>query len=343
MRKFRHFSMNDRLQMEAYLNAGKTPSEIAAFLGKHISSIYREMKRGRFEHLNMDYTIEERYSPDIAENKYREHLAAKGAELKIGKDFEFAQYIENKVIKEKYSPAAILGEIKEKGIVFKTTICVSTFYSYIEKGIFLNITNKNLPVKGTKTRRAYNKVKPRRRTAGESIEKRPKEILERKEFGHWEMDCVEGKKKSKKTLLVFSERKTRNEIVLPIKAKTAENVVEALDKLEKNFRRLFPKVFKTITVDNGSEFSDIIGMRNSIFGGERTKFYYCHPYSSWERGTNENINKMIRRHYPKGTDFESYSDDELLKLNRWINNYPRKIFGYRCSADLFAEEMAAIL
>lgn len=343
MRKFRHFSMNDRLQMEAYLNAGKTPSEIAAFLGKHISSIYREMKRGRFEHLNMDYTIEERYSPDIAENKYREHLAAKGAELKIGKDFEFAQYIENKVVKEKYSPAAILGEIKEKGIVFKTTICVSTFYSYIEKGIFLNITNKNLPVKGTKTRRAYNKVKPRRRTAGESIEKRPKEILERKEFGHWEMDCVEGKKKSKKTLLVFSERKTRNEIVLPIKAKTAESVVEALDKLEKNFRRLFPKVFKTITVDNGSEFSDIIGMGNSIFGGERTKFYYCHPYSSWERGTNENINKMIRRHYPKGTDFESYSDDELLKLNRWINNYPRKIFGYRCSADLFAEEMAAIL
>ena len=96
MRKFKHFSENDRLQLEAYLKAGKKPSEIAVFLHKHISSVYREIKRGRYEHLNTDYTTEERYSPDIAQSKYRENLAAKGAELKIGADLEFAQYIENK-------------------------------------------------------------------------------------------------------------------------------------------------------------------------------------------------------------------------------------------------------
>lgn len=343
MRNFKHFSINDRFQLEAYLNAGKNPAEIAVFLHKHISSIYREIKRGRYKHLNTDYTSEERYSPDIAEKKYRENLAAKGAELKIGSDLELSQYIENKIIKEKYSPAATLGEIKEKGIAFKTTICVSTCYSYIEKGIFLHLTNKDLPVKGKQTKRQYKKVKQKRRTAGESIENRPEEILTREEFGHWEMNCVEGKKKTKKTLLVLSERKTRNEIIIPIQSKTADCVVSALNKLEKNFRKLFPKLFKTITVDNGSEFSDVSGMEKSIFGGTRTKIYYCHPYSSWERGTNENINKMVRRHYPKGTNFEKYSNKELLSLNEWINNYPRKIFGYRCSADIFAEEMAALL
>lgn len=343
MRKFKHFSINDRLQLEAYLIAGKKPSEIAVFLHKHISSVYREIKRGRYEHLNTDYTTEERYSPDIAEKKYRANLAAKGANLKIGSDFEFAEYIENKIIKEKYSPAAVLGEIKEKGIIFKTTICVNTCYNYIAKGIFLHLTNKDLPVKGKQTKRQYQKVQQKRRTVGESIENRPEEVLKREEFGHWEMDCVEGKKKTKKTLLVLSERKSRNEIVIPIKSKSAECVVFALNKLEKNFRELFPKVFKTITVDNGSEFADVDGMEKSIFGDRRTKVYYCHPYSSWERGTNENINKMVRRHYPKGTNFEKYSNKELLFLNDWINNYPRKIFGYRCSADIFAEEMAAFL
>lgn len=132
-------------------------------------------------------------------------------------------------------------------------------------------------------------------------------------------------------------------MTVPIKSKSAECVVSALDKLEKNFRKLFPKVFKTITVDNGSEFADALGIEKSVFGGKRTQAYYCHPYSSWERGTNENINKMVRRHFPKGTNFEKHSNKELLSLNDWINNYPRKIFGYRCSADIFAEEMAALL
>lgn len=343
MRNFKHFTRDDRLKLEAYIRAGKTPREIAVLLHKHISSIYREIARGRYEHKNSDWTFEERYSPDIAEEKYRANLAAKGADLKIGADLEFSQYIEDRIINDKYSPAAVLGEIKAEGLVFDTTISVSTLYSYIEKGIFLHLTNKNLPVKGKKNKRHYNRIKQKRRSAGESIENRPAEILTREEFGHWEMDCVEGTKRSRKTLLMLSERKTRDEIVIPIKAKTAENVVAALDALEKNWRNLFPLVFKSITVDNGSEFSDVEGMEKSIYGGKRTQFYYCHAYSSWERGTNENINKMARRHYPKGTNFEKYPDEELLKLNEWINNYPRGIFGYRCSAELFNNEIAALL
>ena len=343
MRNFKHFTRDDRLKLEMLLRVGKSAQEIADILHKHVSSIYREKNRGKYEHLNTDYTTEERYSPDIAEEKYRANLAAKGADLKIGADLEFSQYIESRIIKDKYSPAAVLGEIKAEGLAFNTSISVSTLYSYIEKGIFLHLTNKNLPVKGKKKKRHYNRVKQKRRSAGESIENRPDNILTREEFGHWEMDCVEGAKRTHKTLLMLSERKTRDEIVIPIKAKTAEYVIEALNSIEKNYRSLFPIVFKTITVDNGSEFSDVEGMEKSIFGGKRTKFYYCHAYSSWERGTNENINKMARRHYPKGTNFENVPDEELLKLNEWINNYPRKIFDYKCSAEMFNNEMASIL
>lgn len=342
-RKFKHFTWADRLQLEAYIKAGKKPREIAEFLHKDVSSIYIELKRGRYEHLNSDYTTEMRYSPDIAEKKYREHLAAKGAELKIGKDFKLAQYIEKKITVDKYSPEAVLGEIKVKGICFNTTICMKTLYNYIDKGVFLKLTNKNLPIKSNKTKRTYRRIKAKRKSAGISIEMRPKEILDRKEFGHWEMDCVEGAKRTKKTLLVLSERKTRNEIVIPIKSKTAACVVSALNALEKSYKRLFPKVFKTITVDNGVEFSDTVGIEASIFGGQRTSVYYCHPYSSWERGTNENINRMVRRHYPKGTNFERYPNKELCKLNEWINEYPRKIFHFHSSQEMFDKELLDIL
>lgn len=342
-RKFKHFTWADRLQLEAYIKAGKKPREIAEFLHKDVSSIYIELKRGKYEHLNSDYTTEIRYSPDIAEKKYREHLAAKGADLKIGKDFELAKYIEKKIAVDKYSPAAVLGEIQAKGISFNTTICMKTLYNYIDKGVFLKLTNKKLPIKANKTKRTYKRIKAKRKSAGVSIEMRPKSILDRKEFGHWEMDCVEGAKRTRKTLLVLSERKTRNEIVIPIKAKNAECVVSALNTLEKGYKGLFPKVFKTITVDNGVEFSDTAGIETSIFGGRRTYVYYCHPYSSWERGTNENINRMVRRHYPKGTNFEEYSDKELIKLNDWINNYPRKLFNYHSSQEIFNKEMLNIL
>ena len=154
------------------------------------------------------------------------------------------------------------------------------------------------------------KSKPARAPKGESIENRPQEINDRETFGHWEMDCVEGKKKTKEALLVLSERLTRQEIIIKMPDKTAASVVKALNRLERKYGRRFPQVFKSITVDNGSEFADCAGIEKSIFGRgkrQRTTVYYCHPYSAYERGTNENINKMIRRFLPKGTDFRQVS------------------------------------
>ena len=343
-RRFRHLSWNDRLKIEAMLKAGRHYQEIADEIGVHLRTIYNEVKRGRYIHTNSDLTEEERYSPDIAEAAYREHLAAKGPDLKIGNDHELAQYIEKKIGEEGYSPAAVLGEIKEQGIEFQTTICESTLYSYIDKRVFLTITNKSLPVK-SKKKRSYNKVrKASRPAAGESIESRPEEINARETVGHWEMDCVEGKKKTKKTLLVLTERKSRKEIIIPMKDQTSRSVVAALDRLERQYGAKFYKIFQSITVDNGSEFADCEGIEKSCRRkGNRTKVYYCHPYSSYERGSNENANKLIRRWFPKGTDFRQVTAKAIQWVEDWINNYPREIHGFRSANSVFTEGVAMLI
>ncbi len=146
----------------------------------------------------------------------------------VGNDIAFANYIEHKIIKEKYSSDAVLGEIKIKGMDFKTQISRSTLYSYIDKGIFFELSNKHLPVKKNKKEKK-SREKPKRAPAGKSIEKRPAEITERSSFGHWKMDCVEGAKGTKKTLLVLTERFTRCEIIRIMPDKTMASVVEALN------------------------------------------------------------------------------------------------------------------
>lgn len=344
-RRFKHLSWNDRLRIESFLKCGKRVQEIADEIGVHRNTIYNELKRGRYIHRNSDWTEEERYSPDIAEAAYRENLAAKGPGLKIGKDHRLAAYIERRIVEDGYSPAAVLGEIKVKGIQFDTTICEATLYSYIKKGVFLTLEAAHLPRQGMK-KRQYKKVKKTaaRPSAGRSIEKRSPEIDDRAEIGHWEMDCVEGKKKTKETLLVLTERKARKEIMVKMKDKTTGSVVAALDRLERRYGKLFSKVFQTITVDNGTEFSDVAGLeRSCLHKGKRTTVFYCHPYSSFERGTNENTNGMIRRWFPKGTDFGKVPAKAIQAVEGWLNAYPRGILGFRCADDVFAEALAALV
>ena len=329
----------------------------------------------RFSGDNLNYTVTEKIAtgqfrllcetPGAAGNQYQGNLfpidyveglgAARLADILInGEDEESDEDLLDRYMdslqaqayggnKADYSPAAVLGEIKEKGLEFKTSICESTLYSYIDKGVFLTVTNKNLPVKGQK-KRPYNKVKRAKRPpAGTSIENRPKEIDDRAVVGDWEMDCVEGKKKTKKTLLVLTERKSRREIIRPMRDQTARSVVRVLDSLEREYGANFSKIFRTITVDNGSEFADCAGMEKSCRRkGNRTKIYYCHPYSSYERGSNENVNRMIRRWFPKGTDFRKVTAKAIQKVEDWINNYPREILGFRTAEAVFQEGVACL-
>ena len=340
-RTFKHLTWTQRLQIEAYLKIKMPISEVAEKIGVHYSTIYREIKRGVYEHLvGATWVYEKRYSPDIAQEKYEMNLQAKGAPIKIDKDFEYANYLETRIGKDGLSPCAVLGEIRHKGLQFNTSICPATLYSYIEKGVFLTLSIGDLPGKNKK--RHKRKVVASKAPKGTSIEKRPAEINERNTFGHWEMDCVCGPSKS--ALLVLSERLTRKEIIFPIKNKKTETVIRCLNSLERQFGKRFPLVFKSITVDNGSEFQDYSGMEKSVFGKrKRVSVYYCHPYSSYERGTNERINREIRRKLPKGTDFSKFTAEEIRSVETWLNNYPRRILNWATSEELFQNELAGIV
>ena len=289
-RTFKHLTKNDRLRIERWLRRGLKPREIADRLRVHISTVYRELGRGRYERLNgATWEMETAYSPDIAEAKYQAHLREKGPELKIGKDHELARYIEETILEKDCSPAAVLGYALIQGRKFRTSVSVATIYSYIKKGVFLHITQEELPRHGKK-KQGYKKVKTKknqaRASAGESIENRPEEVVERK-FG------------------------------------------------AVNFR----KIFRSITVDNGSEFAAAEELERSAVNKTipRTKVYFCHPYSSWERGSNENVNGMIRRKHHKGTDFSKVSAAEIARTEAWVNSYPRKILGYMSSEIMFRQ------
>lgn len=331
-----------RYEIEAYLKAGIKPEEIAKLVGKCVRTIYYEIKRGKCKQLTSDLEEKEIYLADVSQRKYNENKLNKGASLKIGNDIKLCQFIEHKIKDEKYSPYAALQFIKNNHIEFKTDICTQTLYNYIDKGIILNVENKDLPVKSRRKKKNDERTVALNNLKGTSIEQRPKDIKYRKEYGNWEMDTVVGghKNHGKECLLVLSERMTREELILKIPNKKSESVVKALNSLERKLgSRQFRQTFKTITCDNGVEFLDFKGIEKSIHTKiPRTKVYYCHPYSSWERGTNENINKMIRRFIPKGAVMEDYSREEILKIQQWINNYPRKIFG-GLSANEYKKEL----
>ena len=337
-RRNKHLTERERYKIELLLKEGMTALAIAKRLGRHKRTIEREIRRGTVRLLNSDLSYREEYCADAAQRIYDENANNKGPGLKIGKDHKLAKYIEENIIKEKYSPDAVIGGIKAKGLKFETTICTKTLYNYIDQGVFANITNKDLPVKKNGKKGMYRKVRiAHKNLKGTSIEERPAEVEKREEYGHWEMDCVEGKKGiSKATLLVLSERKRREQIIYKMPDQTQESVIRILDTLERKHGKHFKEKFKTITVDNGSEFLNFKDMERSIKkpGKQRTKIYYAHPYSSWERGTNENSNKLIRRFIPKGTDIGKISKRKIKYIEKWMNNYPRRILGYKSPNDL---------
>ena len=351
-RKFKHLTWTDRLIIEKDLKLKMSAKQIAEHIGCSIRTVYYEIKRGECiqkEYRYTDYWGERHYkevkaySPDIAEEKYRQELSAKGAPLKLSNDYKLADYIERRIVDDGLTPGAVLGEIKRNNLSFKTEIkSVHTIYNYIDKNVFLRLSLKNLPIK-SKRKKHKRKIQASKAPQGTSIEKRPKEILQRNTFGHWEMDCVVGT--TLKTLLILTERLTRKEIIIPIPNKKAVSVVNALNKLERKFGKLFKKIFKTITVDNGVEFSDFDGIEKSIYGKnkKRTTVYYCHPYSSYERGTNERLNREIRRKLPKGTNFNKVSDKEIKAVEDWVNNYPKAVLGYATANEVFEKYVSALI
>ena len=166
----------------------------------------------------------------------------------------------------------------------------------------------------------------------------PKEIDTRKEFGHWEADSVTGsKKKEEACILTIVERQTRMAIWIKVDDHSAESVMKAFELTLKSYGEKARDVFKTVTTDNGSEFA-----RLAELDEQGIKAYFAHPYSSWEKGTNECHNKMLRRFIPKGKPINDYPAEEILFFADIINCLPRKILGYQTPEQLFEQQLDKI-
>lgn len=340
-RSYVTFTKRTRDKLEALYNAGLSIKRIAEELGYTYHGVYYELQRGYYMHRNTDWTETKKYSADKAQLIADMNATAKGAPIKLGKDKEFAEFVEDMVLKG-YSPGAILLYIKEHGLNFKTKVCRVTLYSYIDKGVFLRISNKNLLHKGERKKKAETEKQAKKLPNVEhSIERRSPEINARETFGHWEGDSVIGTNKKGETTLTLTERLTRAEIIMKSPDKTAASTVRMFNRLERRIgSKAFREVFKSITFDNGTEFSDTKGIEFSPYTKKRRTFvYYCHPYCSSERGSNENQNGFIRRFIKKGTPISEYSNAYIRYVQNFINDYPRAIFNGENSSKRFAQEL----
>lgn len=341
-RKNKHLTLNERYVIERMLNKGYKKKEIADAVGCCLATVYNEIKRATYMH-TIDYRDVPRYAPEIAHQKYRAMLKLKGRKPKLAVDTKQKEAIEQVILEKKYSPAAALVYISQNDMerdFLMPVKSVNTIYSAIESGLFESLQLKQLPCGGRYKAKKKKKVTPTKSASkGTSIERRPDEVKTRGEFGNWEMDTVKGKSTNKKCLLVLAERKTRFEIIEVLKSCTTAEVIHALNRIEKRYGSSFFSIFKTITVDNGTEFSDHVGMEKALYRvGKRTDVYFCHPHCPHERGSNEVQNKLIRRFFPKGSDFDAtVNRNDVKAAENWMNEMPRKLFDGKSAAELFSE------
>lgn len=315
---YREFNYRDRLQLEVLLKKRVHKREIAALLGFSLTSIYREIKRGKCEQLSSDLLKYNVYSADVAQADADEKASHKGRPIKLGYDYELAAVIADCIINKGWSPAATLGYIRMSDKNYTTTICVSTLYSYLYNG-YLGIKKSASRSRTRKKRVSKMTVDPRF-----SIHRRS-DAANARFPGHWEIDTVIGRSGSRSCLLVFTERHSRYEIIRRIPDKSAASVAAALRPLVRKYR------FKSLTSDNGTEFRSPI-----VQAAAGCPWYFCDPYCSCQRGSNENANRLIRRFFPKGTDFARVSLKSIRNAETWINNLPRGILGYNSASDVFA-------
>lgn len=328
---------DERLQLEALSRAKLPVTQIAHQLGFSRQTIYNELRRGAvalIRRINgIDRDIIE-YSADKAQQLHDYNQTAKGRPLKIGSDHAYAQFLEEKILKSRFSPAAAIAAARAAG--HQTSVCISTLYSYIDKQVFLHLTNKDLWVKSRKKTRGYQPIRRVAHPKLPSIQIRPDYIDSREEYGHWEMDLIIGKAETKPVLLTLTERLSRKELIFKLPDRKAATIRGVFDQMERSMPK-FREHFKTITTDNGPEFLEYDLLTRSIRdGSKRFEVYYCHSYAAWEKGSVENHNRMIRRWFPKGTDFSRVTKKRIAATQKWMNNYPRKILEWETPESMAA-------
>jgi IS30 family transposase len=335
-RRFKHLTAFDRGKIAALRAEGKSMQAIADVVGCHKSTISRELKRGTVTQMKTSGKKFNAYFPDTGQLIYERNRKACGAKYKLDTAIDFIQFAETKILEEGWSPDAVCGYAKRHSLFEGNIVCTKTLYNYIDMGL-IEVKNIDLPMK-VRLNTKKHRSRQNKRVLGRSIEERPAEVADRQEFGHWEIDTVIGKKSNDHALLTLTERKTRKEIIVRVNAKDTPSISDAVCNLKNKHGEQFPKIFKTITADNGSEFADL-GITVEKDG---TKVYFTHPYTSYERGTNERQNGLIRRFIPKGKAISSVSDQTIFYAEHWCNHLPRRILGYRTPEECFKEEIAML-
>ena len=324
---YTHISYAERCQIKGFLKIGLSINQIAKILIRSKSTISTEIKRGTVEQMDSLRGIYTIYSPNAAEYKYNMNRLKSGKKIKFLQVKEFLDYAEKKILKNKWSPDAVVGHVLRNNKFTRSEIvCTKTLYHYIDSNL-LKVRNIHLCDK-VKLKTKIAKNTKHKRKFGKSIDLRDPSIIDRLEFGHWEIDLVILGKTSSEALLTLVERKTRYTIVKLVNNRTSTEICRVLATILCEWGT---HVFKTITADNGSEFSKL----TEIF--EET--YYAHPYSSFERGTNERHNGLIRRFIPKGTLFKDIDIETIKKVENWCNTLPRKILNYSTTENEFKIEI----
>ena len=323
-KKYKRLTLKERVVIEVLLQENKTKSYIAKKLKRSRSTITREVKKLGD---NYDAKLSDWCAKDDYLNKRNRNKIDTYNKLKI---FVYKGLLEG------WSPEQISGRIKYK---YPNNQIMSISYEAIYKHIYthrqasLNLKLiALLPYHKTQRRRANKKSKRGVKIKNQiSIDNRPKHIEKREEIGHWEGDLIIGKD-HKSAIGTLVERKSRFTFIVKLKNKKSVTVRKGFVKEFNQINSLFTK---TLTYDNGTEMA-----QHEQFSKQTgIPVYFAHPYSSWERGTNENTNGLIRRYFPKKTDFSNVTEKELKKVQNALNNRPRKVLGYRTPNEIMKMEI----
>src|SRR5699024_1598072 len=323
--KDKHLTKDERAQIEILKQEKYSNRAIARRLRRAPQTINNEINRGTVRQIarqkqkgktyDYEYYV---YDPGYAQTRYETNRLHSGRRPKWSQSNAFVDWADAQMLEHHWSPDAVVGAAKQADLFPAELMpCTTTLYNWIDRHI-MRTKNLNLSEKlGRNTKSKTRKDREHKRDLGPSIADRPEAVESRETFGHWEIDTVIGARhKDDAVLLTLAERQTRFEVLLKIDGKDAQSVTEAIESLVERAGDHMPSLFKTITSDNGSEFSALHETLKHV-----TDVYFARPFASYERGTSENQHKLIRRFIPKGQPISAVSDRQIQRIQRWMNDY----------------------
>jgi len=315
---YKQLTEGDRYTLAALKRQGLSFTKIAAAMNRHRSTIYREVNRNTCWHQDGSYR------PIKAQRRTR----ARRRRSRRNQHFTSQDYKEvRQLIRKDWSPEQISGHLKKEG---KRCFSHETIYQYIWRDKRNGGTLwKHLRCAQKRRRKRYNAYDSRGRLADKrNIAERPIEVETRQTQGHWEVDTVMGKG-SKHCIVTLVERKTGYTLIGQLNDRTTKSTNKRTIKLISKM----PDKFKTITADNGTEFHQY----KKVEQATQCPYYFANPHHSWERGTNENTNGLIRQYLVKGTSMEGLTQQRCDTIATKLNTRPRKRLDYKTPEECFYE------